>query len=171
MRAGCDFFFEPADEAGGSGAGAKSATRSTCRCRALAAPAQLRNAAAAIAALRALDVDVPDEALRRRRRQGARCRAGCSGSSATASQIVVDVGHNPQAARELAAWLNAAPAAGRTLAVFAALGDKDVAGVVDGAGGVDRRTGTWPGWPSTPRAACDVAAFAERLVGTAAATR
>jgi dihydrofolate synthase/folylpolyglutamate synthase len=46
-------------------------------------------------------------------------------------EIVVDVGHNPQAARELAAWLQAAPVAGRTHAVYAALGDKDVAGVVE----------------------------------------
>ncbi|MET0716929.1 MAG: bifunctional folylpolyglutamate synthase/dihydrofolate synthase, partial [Pseudoxanthomonas sp.] len=44
--------------------------------------------------------------------------------------VVVDVGHNPQAARELATWLHGEPVRGRTLAVFAALVDKDVAGVV-----------------------------------------
>ena len=46
-------------------------------------------------------------------------------------QIVVDVGHNPQAARQLAAWLAASPVAGCTHAVFAALRDKDARGVVD----------------------------------------
>ena len=48
------------------------------------------------------------------------------------------MGHNPQAARELAAWLASTPIAGRTHAVFAALGDKDAAGVVGAlAGQVD----------------------------------
>jgi dihydrofolate synthase/folylpolyglutamate synthase len=42
------------------------------------------------------------------------------------------VGHNPQAARELAAWLRAEPVQGHTLAVFAALADKDVESVVEG---------------------------------------
>ncbi|MNV45493.1 Bifunctional protein FolC [compost metagenome] len=45
-------------------------------------------------------------------------------------EVLVDVGHNPQAARELAAALKAAPVAGRTVAVFAALQDKDAVGVV-----------------------------------------
>ena len=44
-------------------------------------------------------------------------------------EVVVDVGHNPQAARALSAWLRAQPAK-PTQAVFAALGDKDSAGVV-----------------------------------------
>ncbi len=45
--------------------------------------------------------------------------------------MLVDVGHNPQAARELAAALKASRVTGNTLAVFAALQDKDAAGVVD----------------------------------------
>jgi len=49
--------------------------------------------------------------------------------------VLVDVGHNPQAARELGAALKAAPVAGRTRAVFAALQDKDAAGVVEALGG------------------------------------
>src|SRR5690606_37020749 len=44
-------------------------------------------------------------------------------------EVLVDVGHNPQAARALAEWLRAAPAA-RTVAVYGALADKDAAGVV-----------------------------------------
>ena len=72
---------------------------------ALAAPVQLRNAATAIAALRALDI--ADDA-RARSPKASRARTwpvACSASSATGVEIVVDVGHNPQAARALAAWL------------------------------------------------------------------
>ncbi|MFC3550245.1 bifunctional tetrahydrofolate synthase/dihydrofolate synthase [Lysobacter cavernae] len=95
----------------------------------LAAPVQLRNAAVAIAALRALRKPLPKpviaEGIARAHVAGRLQRFERDGV-----EIVVDVGHNPQAARELAAWLKAAPASGRTQAVFAALGDKDVAGVV-----------------------------------------
>jgi len=132
VRAGCDYFFEPIHA-------------ETWRWRevgfelelpmpGLAAPAQLRNAAAAIAALRALDVELPDSAyargvaaasllgrLQRLQRDGV--------------EIVVDVGHNPQAARELAGWMRGAPITGRTIAVFAALGDKDLEGIVAAVGG------------------------------------
>jgi dihydrofolate synthase/folylpolyglutamate synthase len=48
-------------------------------------------------------------------------------------ELWVDVGHNPQAARALAAWLDAAPPK-PTRAVFAALGDKDIEGVVAALG-------------------------------------
>ncbi len=44
-------------------------------------------------------------------------------------QVILDVAHNPHAARALAANLGSMPAAGRTIAVFAMLKDKDVAGV------------------------------------------
>ncbi|MCD9006009.1 bifunctional tetrahydrofolate synthase/dihydrofolate synthase [Luteimonas sp. XNQY3] len=95
----------------------------------LAAPVQLRNAAVAIAAIRALDRDLDDAAL----------AAGIAGATVAGRlqrfervgvEIVVDVAHNPQAAQALADWLIAAPAAGRTVAVYAALADKDAAGVV-----------------------------------------
>lgn len=53
--------------------------------------------------------------------------------------VVVDVGHNPQAARELAHWLDRHPIAGATRAVFGALADKDVEGVVAALGArIDR---------------------------------
>ncbi|TKR33925.1 bifunctional folylpolyglutamate synthase/dihydrofolate synthase [Luteimonas gilva] len=145
LRAGSDFFFERIDGAHWRwreiGYGIELPTPK------LAAPAQLRNAATAIAALRALGEPIDDAAL----------IAGVAAANVAGRlqafdrggvEVVVDVGHNPQAARELARWLNsfaggasapteavgaeAPPArAKRTYAVFAALGDKDVAGVVD----------------------------------------
>ncbi|HEY6546183.1 MAG TPA: bifunctional tetrahydrofolate synthase/dihydrofolate synthase [Dokdonella sp.] len=97
---------------------------------ALSAACQVDNAAAAIAALHAL-----------RDRLGWDARAIARGVAdarvparlqrfAGMPELVVDVAHNPQAARTLAQWLDAAPANGRTLAVFGALSDKDVAAVV-----------------------------------------
>lgn len=44
--------------------------------------------------------------------------------------IVLDVAHNPHAARYLSKWLIEHPVAGPDVAVFSALGDKDVRGVV-----------------------------------------
>ena len=44
--------------------------------------------------------------------------------------VILDVAHNPQAARALAASLAAMARTGRTLAVFAMLKDKDIAGVI-----------------------------------------
>ena len=45
--------------------------------------------------------------------------------------VILDVAHNPQAARALAASLKSMGQAGRTLAVFAMLKDKDIAAVVE----------------------------------------
>lgn len=44
--------------------------------------------------------------------------------------VILDVAHNPQAARALAASLQVMGCSGRTLAVFSMLKDKDIAGVV-----------------------------------------
>jgi dihydrofolate synthase/folylpolyglutamate synthase len=53
-------------------------------------------------------------------------------------QIIVDVAHNPQAAKSLAQNLQSWPCAGKTLAVFGMLADKDMEGVIDEmAGEVD----------------------------------
>ena len=96
---------------------------------ALAAPSQRANAAAAIAALRALELRMPDAAII----QGvgsARLPARLQSFQRHGVEIVIDVAHNPQAARELASWLAGQPAPGRTLAVFSALGDKDLPGIV-----------------------------------------
>src|SRR5690606_9456646 len=133
----------------------------------LAAPVQLRNAATAIAALRALDATIPGaawaEGVAAARLPGRLQRFMHGGV-----EIVVDVGHNPQAARELAAWLDAAPVAGRDLAVYGALGDKDMAGVVDALG---ERIDAWflAGLESAGPRGIPVDALAGRLAGTAAA--
>lgn len=92
----------------------------------LAAPVQVDNAAAAVAALRASPLAIPDAAFAQgvaaARVPGRLQRIG------TSPEVVVDVAHNPQGARQLAAWLAANPKP--TLAVFSALGDKDIEGVV-----------------------------------------
>jgi dihydrofolate synthase/folylpolyglutamate synthase len=54
--------------------------------------------------------------------------------------VILDVAHNPQAARTLAASLDAMGRSGRTLAVFSMLKDKDIAGVV---GAVKSRIAHW----------------------------
>jgi dihydrofolate synthase / folylpolyglutamate synthase len=45
-------------------------------------------------------------------------------------EVVLDVAHNPHAAKSLATNLQNTDSAGKTIAVFAMLGDKDIAGVV-----------------------------------------
>ncbi len=133
----------------------------------LAAPVQLRNAAVAIAALRALDRPLIDGAIIR-----GVAKADIAGRlqrfQRDGVEIVVDVGHNPQAARELAAWLQATPVAGITHAVYAALGDKDVAAVVGALASVVDQWHLAGLVEHAPRGT-HVDGFAERLVGTAAA--
>jgi len=164
LRLGSDFFHEPIDarrwrwrEVG---------AELDLPQPALSAPAQRANAATAIAALRALpDVTVPDSAfadgvanavlpgrLQHVRHEGI--------------DVLLDVGHNPQAARELAAWLQAHAIDGATRAVFAALADKDVRGVVAAFAGMPLQ---WhlAGLDAGPRAQ-DAAQLAGRLQGTAA---
>jgi len=92
---------------------------------ALSAPAQRGNAAAAIAALRALDLAIPDEALRAGVRDAR--LPGRLQRLPGSPERVLDVAHNPQGARQLAEWLQANPK--RTVAVFSALADKDLAGI------------------------------------------
>jgi len=83
-------------------------------------------------------------------------------------EIVVDVGHNPQAARALADWLRAAPAPGRVIAVYAALSDKDVVGVTEAIAPVVDQWHLAGLADAGPRGG-DVEALATRLAGTAAA--
>jgi len=45
-------------------------------------------------------------------------------------EIVLDVAHNPAAVENLASWLAANPATGKTLAVFAALSDKNIRAMI-----------------------------------------
>ena len=106
----------------------------------LAAPVQRANAAAAIAALRALDIDIPTSAIVEGVR-AARLPARLQAFMRDGIEIVIDVAHNPQAAKQLADWMAAHPPAGTTLAVFSALADKDLAGIV--APLIDLIAGWW----------------------------
>lgn len=101
---------------------------------ALDAPVQVDNAATAIAALHALGptVDVPPGAIRH-----ALASVRVPGRLQKIDErpsTVVDVGHNPQAARALAEWIDAQPAPTRVLAVYGALSDKDTHGVIAALG-------------------------------------
>ena len=98
----------------------------------LAAPCQIDNAAAAVMALHALrdrlgwNMQALADGVRAARIAARLQRIAAPGEV----EVVVDVAHNPQAARVLAQWLASNPATGRTFAVFGALDDKDVAGIV-----------------------------------------
>ncbi len=133
---------------------------------ALAAPVQLRNAACAIAALRALGARI-DKRSHAEGIANAQVAGRLQRFERAGVEVVGDVGHNPQAARALAAWLRAQPKR-RTLAVYAALVDKDAPGVVAALAGVV------DGWhiaglvDAGPRGQ-GVDEFAQRLAGPAAA--
>lgn len=162
-RIGCDFFAEPIND-------------SQWRWREvgcvmelpmplLTAPVQLRNAACAIAALRALRsrINTDDFATGI---ANARIDGRLQQFQQDGVDIVVDVGHNPQAARALSAWLAKQPIRA-TVAVYAALADKDVVGVVAAlAGQVD----AWhlAGLADAGPRGGDVETFAKRLTNTAA---
>lgn len=97
---------------------------------ALSAPIQVWNAAAAIAALRASRLRLSREAL----------ASGVAAARAPGrlqawrlddgNHVVLDVAHNPQAAREVARWLQVQSAGGCCRVVLGMLDDKDVEGVV-----------------------------------------
>lgn len=182
VRIGCDFFFERIDDA--HWCWREIGCEFELPMPALAAPVQLRNAAVAIAALRALpESDAWSEAIYAQGVAQARVAARLQRFERDGVEVLVDVGHNPQAARALAAWLDAvspdaapsdpastAESAVRraNFAVFAALGDKDAVGVVEALGA---RIEAW--WlaglaDAGPRGG-DVETFAARLQGTAAA--
>ncbi len=168
VRIGCDFFFERDKHDEERWRWHEIGCELDLPMPQLAAPVQLRNAAVAIAALRALPVDLPQAAFIDGVRE-AQIAARLQRFERDGVEIVVDVGHNPQAARALAAWLEAMPTTGATHAVFAALGDKDIAGVV--AALADRVDRWWlAGLEDAGPRGLTVDAFAERLAGTAAAT-
>ncbi len=135
-RIGVDFGYE----AGESGWTFRSGT--ACH-PALPLPAlsggfQLGNAACAVAAVDCLQGRLPvaqpaiADGLRHVRLRG---RFQSLGGR---PEIILDVAHNPHAARALAGNLRSRPCRGRTLAVFAMLRDKDITGVVrELAGEVD----------------------------------
>ena len=106
---------------------------------ALAGAHQIANAAAALCALESLQtrlrVTQPDieRGLARARLAGRlELRRG-------RVPLLLDVAHNPQAARVLAASLQAMPCAGKTWAVFGMMRDKDIAAVIAAMRGVVTR--------------------------------
>ncbi|GAA5011745.1 bifunctional tetrahydrofolate synthase/dihydrofolate synthase [Pseudoluteimonas lycopersici] len=127
IRANCDFLFDTIDDT--HWRWREPGFELALPMPRLAAPAQVRNAATAIAALRASDLAIADDAWTRGV-AAANVPGRLQVFERDGIKIVVDVAHNPQAAGELAAWLAAHPPSGRAFAVFAALADKDVAGIV-----------------------------------------
>lgn len=99
---------------------------------------QYHNAATAIAALHALGERVRwDAGAIAKPQHAVGCEPFLPGRLQHLGErpdLVLDVGHNPQAARALALWLDRHPVAGVTRAVFGALADKDVEGVVAALG-------------------------------------
>lgn len=126
----------------------------------LAAPCQEDNAATALAALVALDADV-DMAKAATGLASARL-AGRLQTLRVRPDIVVDVGHNPQAASVLADWLGAHPAA--TDAVFSALADKDIEGIT-GALAPHIRRWHLAGLETVTSRGLNATALAQRLAG------
>ncbi len=117
---------------------------------AMAGAYQVRNAAGAIAALEALQdrLVVDAQAIATGLRHA--CVEGRFQRIGQCPELVLDVAHNPEAARALAATLAEYPVVGRTFAVIGMLADKDSAGVIAAlAGLIDR-------WfvctPDSPRA-------------------
>lgn len=158
LRLGSDFFVESVDAA--HWRWRDVGTELVLPNPALAAPVQRANAATAIAALRALERPVPEAAFAAGV-AAARLPGRLQVVVRDGVQILLDVGHNPQAARELAAWLRSQPAA-RTSVLYAALADKDVDGVVAAFDGIPLH---WhlAGLPAEGQRGQDVRSLAQRL--------
>ncbi|HEX6632418.1 MAG TPA: bifunctional tetrahydrofolate synthase/dihydrofolate synthase, partial [Usitatibacter sp.] len=100
---------------------------------------QLDNAAAALAALDELAARLPVSLGEVKRGLATVRLAGRLQTLPGRPPIVLDVAHNPHAARALSDALGEMAFAESTLAVFAMLADKDIAGVVDAVRGrIDR---------------------------------
>lgn len=96
----------------------------------LAGEFQLANAACAICAVHHLRHILPVSQANIHAALGAVRLTGRFQQVQSKPQIIVDVAHNPHAAKSLAQNLQSTPCAGRTLAVFAMLADKDIEGVI-----------------------------------------
>jgi len=92
---------------------------------------QLRNAACAIAALQCLHLRLPVSRQALRAGLMTARQPGRFQIIGTHPRRILDVAHNPHAARALADNLALPPAGGRVLAVLAMLADKDVEGVLE----------------------------------------
>lgn len=118
----------------------KSATRSALPYPALRGAFQLHNASAALSALDALKDRLPVNMEAVRRGLVEVQLAGRFQFVPGRPQLILDVAHNPHAARSLAQNLSTLPPSPRTYAVFAMLKDKDMAGVVRA---LDPHIDTW----------------------------
>ncbi len=128
---------------------------------ALVGDVQYANAATAIAALEELGsrLEIPGEAIARGL-AAAHLEGRFQSIFVAGVEWILDVAHNPDAARVLAANLEGRPVAGRTLAVCGILADKDAAGV---AAELGFRIDEW--WMATTLGArgADGAALAARM--------
>jgi dihydrofolate synthase/folylpolyglutamate synthase len=95
---------------------------------------QLNNASAVLAALDAIKTVVPVTMEAVRRGLGEVILPGRFQVLPGRPMVILDVAHNPHAARSLAHNLGSMPASPRTYAVFAMLKDKDIAGVIRALG-------------------------------------
>ena len=129
-RFGVDYAVEDAADDGGEWIWRAGDVARRLPAPCLAGAVQRRNAASAVLAAQLLDARLPVSAtalahgVRAARVSG---RFECRG---VAPQWVLDVAHNPEAARNLAANLRGQPLSGRTVAVLGMLDDKDVTGVL-----------------------------------------
>jgi len=101
---------------------------------------QLYNASAALAALDALRDKFPVSMDAVRRGLGEVCLAGRFQLAPGKPTLILDVAHNPHAARSLANNLDELPPCQHTWAIFSMLRDKDIAGVASALGS---RIDTW----------------------------
>lgn len=97
---------------------------------ALAGEFQLNNAACAITAIQCLQQALPVELANIKQGLANVTLAGRFQQVASHPAVILDVAHNPHAAKSLAENLRYQPCSGKTLAVFAMLSDKDIASVV-----------------------------------------
>ena len=95
---------------------------------------QLFNAACVVTAIEALQQLLPVTPAAMGTGLRTATLAGRFQLYASRPQVILDVAHNPHAAYALAENLRKLPSHGRTLAVFAMLADKDIAGVVAAMG-------------------------------------
>ncbi len=162
-RLGVDFdFVERADGWDYVGFGSR---RGELPLPALAGSTQLANAATALAVLEAAEpaLLVPDEAVRAG--LGSVRLPGRFQVVAGEPECILDVAHNPEAARALAASLAARPCRGRTIAVCGILGDKDIDGVVRALAGQVQR---WIAVGLDSPRALAAAELARRIAGAGA---
>jgi dihydrofolate synthase / folylpolyglutamate synthase len=129
---------------------------------ALAGSTQLANAATALAVLEGAEpaVLVPDEAVR-----SGLLQVRLPGRFQVVEgdpEWILDVAHNPDAARALAASLDARPVRGRTIAVCGILSDKDIEEIVKALGG---RVDHWIAVGLAGPRALAAAELAQRIAG------